>query len=361
MSCWDEVVWKDYTQEIDKAITDCRREAGFGAWMPEQASTSEKKIAYVRFLLQELVSDIKDETISVGEPLDYTTLQNQLGYIGESISQVDKELQRQVLLYLALEGGGVCGTGIYEQVEVAAHKLLMTSQLAGKLSLKRRIFLQLRQERERIVHALYLHWHKLFKSSISPEDNVHHMSLFKLIFARDFGIEDEGARNDVTLRIKAWIEEILERAANRRLGDCLKIDAENLWEDVKRFQKDHLGPNKHCWELNRGYTSQRILQTVKDSINNHVIAASDFYVWIHNWMKAKAKEAIEAQKLTPAEIAARVSEFEGRLFDLDFQPFIGSVGGLGERCLILMLIDMGVLSIKKKEPLLVDASGDPLL
>lgn len=360
MSCWDKVVWKDHIQEIDKAIKDFHREAGFQAWLQEQEDSSEKKIAYVRALLEKLVSDIKDKTISVGDPLDYTNLQNQLGYIGENISQVDTDLQRQVLLSLALEGGDVCGTGIYEQVWVAANRLLMTSHLAGTLSLKRRILLQLRQEREKIAHALYLCWHKVSKPN-SPEDNVHDMSLFKLMFALDFGIEDEGSRNDVTLRMTAFFEEILERVISRWLPNYQRVNAENLWEDVFRWQNkwalNFRWENE--WALNKGYTPERIFQTIKDSINNGVITRDDFNGWLKEWMIAKAEEAIEAENLSSDEKAARKGRFEERLLDLNFQQFIGSVRGLNECCLVLMLVDIGVLSIKKRESvLLVNAEGD---
>jgi ATP-dependent Clp protease adapter protein ClpS len=204
---WNSLKWKG--DELIEKITGANREIEF------KESKKEPQV-YAKDLLDKLLRSIKDEAITTAAPLDYYMLKNQLGFIGKELKDLPEEsteLKKTILLQLALEGAGVCGTGVYEQVETAANTLLMLSPVYGqRLTLKQRILIILHSLRRGIFENMYL-YHQAIEESVimrisGKVGDPHNKSVFLNVFASDFGLFDEGAQNDLFNPSDFWVKKL---------------------------------------------------------------------------------------------------------------------------------------------------------
>ena len=130
----------------DKALSDTDRQA--------------IQVDYAKNQFKALVTSVQNESIETGEVLDYGVLKNYLGCIGAKLPLASQDIQDQVMIQLASDGGEYCGPGIYYQLEMAAQSLLVSEKPSAeepkRLPLKQRILLLLQQERLRIIEGFHL-------------------------------------------------------------------------------------------------------------------------------------------------------------------------------------------------------------
>jgi hypothetical protein len=276
------------------------------------------EIQYAKQQFQTLIKSIEEENIETGEVLDYGILKQYLGYITEKLPLASRELQNQIMIQLAVEGGNYCGPGIYYQLELAATTLLVNdpSRAGERLPLKQRILLVLQQERLRIIESFHMLIARInggIQLIRGGKRDIHAMNSTIELIGNDFGLPDQGSKHDMTARmniIDRWISQLFTRTR-----------PEMLWSGVKFYD-----------ELYEGNTVQRIVRAVQTQMGLPLIPNGDVYAWANNW--------IEKASISPAER----ERFLERLGNAGFESFGGK---FQNNFLKAMLFDMGILQIKK--------------
>lgn len=296
-------------------------------------ATSERRalaVQYAQNNFETLVLSVQNENIVTGEVLDYGVLRNYLGYITEKLPLASKALQDQIMIQLAVEGGDYCGPGIYKELETAATALLLNQQaVAGeraRLPLKQRILLLLQQERMRVIEAFHMTMSRInpgFHLWKGGRGDIHAMNYTIEIMGSDFGLPDQGARQDKTARaiqIEKWI-----------VPWYIGTHPNDLWTGL--YPKDAAQRQRFGNDGIVGYTVDRILNAFKAQAGLPLIPNGDVHEWAQNWIR---KESIaEADRDTFLDKLQDGTSFERHLKFKD-------------NFLMAMLVDMGILKIKKR-------------
>ncbi|HNA62648.1 MAG TPA: hypothetical protein PKW79_06195, partial [Rhabdochlamydiaceae bacterium] len=185
---------------------------------PRWLRTDQKKpqVDYARDSFKKMVHGIQHECIETGEILDYGVLKSYLGYITDHIANASEDIQDEIMLQLAIEGGDYCGPGIYYQLETAATTLLLNQISANKterarLPFKQRILLLLQQERLRVMEGFHdaigkINWGLHFPQG--GKKDIHAMNYTIQLIGQNFGLPDQGASQDKTAtmtKVEQWI------------------------------------------------------------------------------------------------------------------------------------------------------------
>ncbi len=239
-----------------------------------------------------------------------------MGYITEKLPQASKELQDQIMIQLAVEGGDYCGPGVYFQLESAATALLLNQQSKEKqrLPLKQRILLLLQQERLRVIEGFHIAISK-FSPGVhvwhGGKKDIHSLNRTIALLGSDFGLPDQGANQDKTaeaLIIEKWIAQYI----------TVRLFPENLWTGIKYGDAGV-----------QGYNVERIINALKAQMGLPLIPNPDIYAWATHWIKKDP---------------ANEDAFGERLTNVEFESFGQQIH---ENFLKAMLVDMGIFQIKK--------------
>ncbi|MGH2612538.1 MAG: hypothetical protein ACRDFB_05760, partial [Rhabdochlamydiaceae bacterium] len=265
-------------------VNDPGYQDAIGEEPPFGADLNDFKIKYATSKFNTLVTNVQEEKIETGEILNYNILKQYLGFITENLPSASLELQQQIMIQLAIDGGNSCGPGIYYQLETAATALLCASKNEDKkrLPLEQRILLILQQERLKIIQAFHMLRLKKMenidgKTGLDP----HGVNYTIQLIGSSFGLPDQGADQDTTAD-ETFI-------AKKYLCWYLGMHPEQLW----------IGLGKEC----QGYSVQRICDAVKAQIGIPLIPKIDVYEWAQTWIK---KDSISEEEN---------SEFTERLTD----------------------------------------------
>jgi hypothetical protein len=290
-------------------------------------------LEYARTTFKKMVHDVQNQCIETGEVLDYGVLKSYLGYITDHLHQAPKEIQDEIMLQLAIEGGDYCGPGIYYQLETAATTLLLNQvsvnrEERARLPLKQRILLLLQQERLRVMEGFHdainkinpgLHFLK------GGKKDIHGMNYTIQLIGQDFGLPDQGASQDKT----ATVSKVEQWFFPRLLG----VYSKHLWTGLEYRYIDN---RQKYYEQIEGYTVNRILDAIQKQMGLPLFGNSDVYGWAREW-----NETLEDRILA--------GEFEsfGAKIDSNF--------------LKAMLVDMGILRIKSHQITAAPGSSIPQL
>lgn len=333
------------------------------------AEFAESKLSAKEFtkrLLDTFVTQIKDQSIETGSPLNYRTLHNKLGFIGLQMQSRNHclDLKKTALLALALDGGGLCGTGVHQTLSKVASIFLSNSQEAKGLPLKQRILMSLEEFRTGILEKAYFFYQSLTEdeSPIIRGDNrdVHLKSGFFNIFGPDFGVADEGAANDALGPLETYSTRWFLWSHNLFNKPLKQVKAEQFWQNTQRevaysiniadfikvaekaedmiHKETHKQIPAEKTTEHMGYTAANILDTVRDAMDSrkgNVISKEDIYRWAQDWCKETNPNSSEEfnKALTDKQILEE-SLVEG---DVAFT----------DAALIAMLVDMGILKLKE--------------
>jgi ATP-dependent Clp protease adapter protein ClpS len=317
---WQEPsVYKQLEEKLEKDA----RWTGSQEYVQTQNASAEKqkelKIAYAQSRFNILINSVEKECIETGMPLDYGTLKNYLAYIAEKLPYASEEMQIQIMLQLAVDGGDYCGAGAYYQLETAATALLCGSNQGARLPLTQRLLIILQQERMKIMtayHLLISQANPILHHVHGGQGDVHAMNHTINMLGADFGLPNQGANEDRA----AAISYIAKRVVPLALG----MNPSDLWKEKK------IG-NEIC----KGYIQERAVQAIKDQIGTALVPTTDIFDWAQNWIETT--QATDEQKETFLEKLTDGESFQFQeKFTIGFYSFKDSF-------IQAMLVDMGIL------------------
>ena len=298
----------------DRLIQDLEKDA---RW--ERSDRKKTPIEYARESFRSMVQSVQNECIETGEILDYGVLKSYLGYITDHIANASKDIQDEIMLQLAIEGGDYCGPGIYYQLETAATTLLL-NQISGnkteraRLPFKQRILLLLQQERLRVMEGFHdaigkinpgLHFLK------GGKRDIHAMNYTIQLIGQNFGLPDQGASQDKTATVSKVEQWLFPR--------LLRVYSENVWTGQDYSYRES---NKWYHEHIEGYTVNRIMKAIQQQMGLPLFGNNDVYAWALEWN----------------------SSLENRVLRAEFETFGTKIQ---ENFLKAMLVDMGIFRIKQ--------------
>ncbi|MFI5343521.1 MAG: hypothetical protein ACHQUC_04795 [Chlamydiales bacterium] len=280
----------------------------------------EIKIAYAKNKVATSIYGISQRNIGTDQPLNYTILKNYLGYIAHHLPSAPKDLQRQILIQLAVEGGDYCGSGVNNQYESASYLLMNHVQALNpensqskRMPLKQRVLTILQQERLKIFqcfHALTEKINPLLLYLDGGIEDVHAFNSTVNRLALDFGLPNQRPRDSSAAR-----SSIIEKYLYRFL---LGFSSEELWTGTTFKNEEYLGYSK------------RIVNAILDEIGTPMISRVDIFEWATSWIK---KQKISQQ------------EKDQFLEDLVSETVFSNYLKFHPEFIQAMLIDMGILSI----------------
>lgn len=302
---------------LDEALQKDVRWLGFIEENKLEDLTDEIKINYLKRQFEILVNSVQNECIETGEPLNYEILKNYLGYLTENLQKAPHQIQRQILIQLAVEGGDYCGPGIYYQLEIAAVLLMQNGD--KRLPLKQRILIILQQERLKVVqmfHQLSIKIQPVINFVHGGQGDLHAYNWTANVLGGDFGLPDQGAKQDIVSQTD-FFDHI-------RMRFFVGLTQDNLWETVV-YNK----PNKpvDCYE---GYTSHRVLEAVKEHLGLPLLSTQDIIDWALEWIENT--HATQQQK-----DAFREQFSQGEFFTSNLK--------FKDEFLNALLVDFGILSL----------------
>ncbi len=327
---WDSVTW-DEADLIEKI----KRADRFSEF--EQSNLNPQQ--FTKRLLDKLVTQIREQSIETGAPLNYAMLQNKLGFIGQQLQSESHslELKKTALLNLALDGGDMCGTGVDKTVSKSASLFLSGSTETSQLPLKQRLLNSLEQLRIGILEKTYLFYRGCIKGIAEiqkgVDSDVHSQSAFDILFGPNFGIVNEGALNDVLGTEESLQNRIFLWSHNRQFHnkESQQLKPEHLWQDIERMDRDY---TKRVYD---GYTPANIINAVRNALRDSLISKPDIYVWAKEWYKA-TNPTLDA-----------LDKFEEALTDNQIleENLVEGNTAFTDAALIAMLVDMGILKLKE--------------
>lgn len=309
----DEEIFAD----LDAALTkDARWQQSpeYAQCVSDPLRMKEIKITYTKNHFATSVLGIAQEKIGTDQPLNYAILKNYLGYIALHLPAAAPDLQRQILIQLAVEGGDYCGSGIYNQYESASYLLMNhESSPSKRMPLRQRILMILQQERLKVVQSFHALTEKINPLLLYLDGGVEDIHAFNSTVNRlalNFGLPNQRPRDSIAAR-----SSLVEKYIYRFL---LGFSSEELWTGAAFNNQEYLG------------YSQRIVKAVSDEIGTPMISRGDIFEWATTW--------IEKQKISQQE----KDQF---LQDLESETVFSNYLKFHPEFIQAMLIDMGILRI----------------
>lgn len=280
----------------------------------KEQTNGQDLVRYAQDSLKKLIKSIEEESIQTTDVMNYSLLKRFLACVAVFLPKASKDMQQEILLKLAFDGGNFCGAGIYKQLGDAVATLV--SQQAD-LPLYQKILFILELERLRVVEAFHM-----AIGIINPgihlmsggQEDIHSMNQTIVMLANDFGLPDLGASQDPTT-VTSMMDTTWQK--------CITgIYSEDLWQGLQNSRRGiFIQPIE-------GYTVDRIFNTIFAYVGTFLISNDEVFEWARNWVKKDPsnKEA-----------------FEERIMSGEF------MNGLKLKDLFIkaMLVDMGILNIKR--------------
>lgn len=345
----DKIDWPKHEIILKKKLAKDKR------WV-ELEQYNSKPFEYFKKSLKELVESIKDQNILEGKPESYEMLEYYCRYIAEHFKEHDEMTRVDMLLKLAIEGGGYCGAGKFRMVEEVYESL--TYQAVG-IPLETRVLACAKLERHRIWENIYqLLWKTSpviqFFGYMSDVNAVHNANLFSNLVqaGRKFGIPHESAKNDKTAVINPFTHYVAFSSV-KKVEDCFwkeksipqcyfeikkpsKQDRWKVWKWINfKFENVTTTP----------YNQKAILDRFAETIGTPQLKSEEIHMWWYNWVNRQQGLSDDKKEELGDELIYGLSSknAEGK----EIFPFNGEAFAIDKKIqpkfLIAMLIEMGFL------------------
>jgi hypothetical protein len=315
---FDQIDWQQHIRILRRKFEDDHRRFLQKYGSSVQDTEDQKLIEIARESLRELILEIKQCQMRRGEP-DYEKLHAYFKliakYIQDTIQTDDAEHSREreitrvdIILRLAIEGRGLCGSGIFEIVEEIFPQLLLDNK---GISFEDKIIYCLQCARNQWMQGWYeeicqtTQLGRIIGWFIDWRD-VHNYNKFISFYGAQFGVRSGAADNDDTV---AMIDPLFKWLMSQ-LGTNMMLPV--FWAE---------------------YNLEKHIEVLRDSIGTAHIAEYEFFVFWSNW--------IERQDLSPRDREALQEELmTERLFGESFRD---DAGKISSKFITLMLLDMGIV------------------